>query len=76
MIIGENMNNTVKLIIGILLAMAASLLAISTEPIPTNPWIDCMCAYVHDDQNYTLEHVYDLINTCSACWDSGDQSSL
>jgi len=37
MIIGENMNNTVKLIIGILLAMAASLLATSTEPIPTNP---------------------------------------
>jgi len=37
MIIGENMNNTVKLTIGILLAMAASLLATGTEPIPTNP---------------------------------------
>jgi hypothetical protein len=36
-IIGENMNNTVKLTIGILLVMAASLLATGTEPIPTNP---------------------------------------
>jgi hypothetical protein len=59
MIIGEDMNNTVKLTIGILLVVAASLIATCAAQVPTNPCVECYCPYVQDDQNYTSEHVYE-----------------
>ncbi len=57
------MKLNLKLLLGVLLVVTASLiatctLAISTEPIPTNPCIDCTCPYVQNDQNYTTELVF------------------
>jgi hypothetical protein len=48
-----------KLGVGILFVVAASLIATCFAQVPTNPCVDCRCPYIQDDRNYTTQQIFD-----------------